>query len=150
MDADRKLRRKRLELLWIAVGFGYSLFRVFIANVTVKKYGVPIVGFAAVEILSSFPYSLGTARVVARLVDRNYPAAMRWGVLAAATFVAPELYIVFAGHHHCRRNPDCNRMPTSVYVVLALIVVLLGTVATIGVTRKVKQTRRDRLDRREP
>ena len=150
MDADRRLRRKRLELLWIGVGFSYSLFRVWVANVTVKKYGVPILWFAAVEVLSSFPYSLGTARVVARLVDREYPAALRWGLLAAATFVAPEVYIVAASRHHCRRNPECHAMPTSVYVVLGLIVVVLGSVAVVGVTRKVKQTRLERTDRRAP
>jgi hypothetical protein len=138
----RGLRRKRLERAWIAVGVGYSILRVFIANATVKKYGVNIWAFAVVEIGSSFPYSLGTARLVARLVDKSYRSATKWGMLAAVCFIAPETFIVITGERCSRRHPGrCHRMPKRVYEVIGLVILILGSLAVWSVIRKVRQAR---------
>ncbi len=138
----RGLRRKRLERAWIIVGFGYSILRVFVANATVKKYGVNIWAFAVVEIGSSFPYSLGTARVVARLVDKSYRSATKWGALAAVCFIAPETFIVITGERCSRRHPGrCQRMPERVYQVIGLVILILGSLAVWSVIRKVRQAR---------
>ena len=141
----RGQRRQRLERLWIIVGFGYSIFRVFVANATVKKYGVNIWAFAVVEIGSSFPYSLGTARLIAALVDRSSKAAIKWGTLAAVCFIAPETFIVITGERCSRRHPGrCHRMPKRVYEVIGLVVLVIGSVAVWGIVHKVKQARAQR------
>jgi hypothetical protein len=138
----RGLRRKRLERAWIVIGVGYSIVRVFIANATVKKYGVNIWAFAVVEIGSSFPYSLGTARVVARLVDKSYRSATKWGMLAAVCFIAPETFIVITGERCGRRHPGrCHRMPNRVYEVIGLVILVLGSLAVWSIIRKVRQAR---------
>jgi hypothetical protein len=138
----RGQRRKRLERAWIIVGLAYSIVRVFIANATVKKYGVNIWAFAVVEIGSSFPYSLGTARVVARLVDKAYRSASKWGMLAAVCFIAPETFIVVTGERCSRRHPGrCHRMPKRVYEVIGLVILVIGSLAVWSVVRKVRQAR---------
>jgi hypothetical protein len=138
----RGLRRKRLERAWIAVGVGYSIIRVFIANATVKKYGVNIWAFAVVEIGSAFPYSLGTARLVARLVDKSYRSAAKWGTLAAVCFIAPETFIVITGERCSRLHPGrCQRMPSRVYHVIGGVILVLGSLAVWSVVRKVRQAR---------
>jgi predicted transporter len=138
----RGLRRKRLERAWIVVGLGYSILRVFVANATVKKYGVNIWAFAVVEIGSSFPYSLGTARVVARLVDKSYRSATKWGMLAGICFIAPETFIIITGERCSRRHPGrCHRMPKRVYEVIGLVILILGALAVWSVIRKVRQAR---------
>jgi hypothetical protein len=124
-------RRKLLERLWIVLGLGYGVFRVLVANATVKKYGVNIWAFAVVEIGSSFPYSLGTARVVGAIVDRNRQATVRWGLVALGSFAAPEIFILATGHD----------MPRSVYLVIGIILAVFGFVGVFGIVRKVRKTR---------
>lgn len=140
MPPARPERRKILERTWILVGFAYSLFRVFVANVTVRKYGVNIWAFAVVEIGSSFPYSLGTARLVTSLIDHNYRSALRWGTLAAVCFFAPEAFIVARARRCGRRHPGrCPRMPREVYGALGILLIVVGSLAVWGVIRKVRQ-----------
>ena len=128
----RTRRRQVLEGLWIVGSVAYGALRIFIADRTVKKYGVNIWGFAAVELVTSFGYGLGTARVVGAFIDHDRGAALRWGVLAVATFLAPEAYIVITG----------RGMPTIVYVVLAVLLVVLGTIGTISIRRRVHHRHR--------
>jgi hypothetical protein len=141
--AARDRKRRILERVWIAVGFAYSLFRVFIANATVSKYGVNIPAFAAVEIVSSFPYSIGTARVVTALIDQKYRRAVEWGTIAAACFIAPETFIIATAGRHCsKRHPGhCHGVPTRIYVAIAVILVLFGSFTAWSVRRKVKKAR---------
>ena len=135
-------RRKRLERLWIVAGVAYGLVRVFVANATVRKYGVNIWAFAVVEIGTSFPYSLGSARLVTSLVDKSYRAATRWGMLAAVCFVAPESFIIITGERCSRRHPGrCHRMPKRVYEVIGLVILVVGSLAIYGVILKVRQAR---------
>ena len=141
-DESKGLRRKRLERLWIVAGLGYSIFRVFVANATVRKYGVNIWAFAVVEIGSSFPYSLGTARLIAAVVDKSSKAALTWGSLAAVCFIAPETFIVVTGERCSTLHPGlCERMPRRVYEVIGLVVLLIGGLAVWSVVRKVRQGR---------
>jgi hypothetical protein len=133
--APTSARRKALERVWVAAGVGYGIARVFLANATVRRYGVNIAAFAVIEIGSSFPYSLGTARLVGAIVDRKMTSAVRWGVVAALCFIAPEAFIVATGHG----------MPRSVYYVIAAVVSVLGTLAVVGVVRKVRRSRRERV-----
>jgi hypothetical protein len=124
-------RRKALERLWVVAGVGYGVFRVVVANATVKKYGVNIWAFAVVEIGSSFPYSLGTARVVGAIVDHKRQAAVRWGLVSLACFAAPEGFILATGHD----------MPRSVYLVIGTILAVFGFVGVFGIVRKVRKSR---------
>jgi hypothetical protein len=127
-------RRRNLERLWILVGVSYGIFRVIIANATVKKYGVNIWAFAVIEIGSSFPYSLGTARLVGALVDRKRQQALKWGVVSLVCYAAPEAFILITGHN----------MPREVYIVIGVILAVLGAIAVIGIVRKVRKSRRAR------
>jgi hypothetical protein len=124
-------RRKALERLWVVAGVSHGVFRVFVANATVKKYGVNIWAFAVVEIGSSFPYSLGTARVVGAIVDRKRQTVVQWGLISLACFAAPEAFILITGHN----------MPRSVYVVIGVILAVFGFVAVFGIVRKVRKSR---------
>lgn len=140
MTAARHQKRKVLERAWILVGFAYSIFRIGIARLTVEKYGVNIWAFAAVELISSGPYSVGTARLVTRLVDRNYHSALRWGTLAAGCFLAPEVFIIASGNRcHRRHDAHCHSMPTRIYVAVGVLVLVLGSVAIFSVRQKVKK-----------
>ena len=109
----------------------YGGLRIFVADRTVKRYGVNIWGFAAVELSTSWLYGLSTARVVGALVDRRLRRAVRWGVVAAGTFLAPESFVLLTG----------RRMPAAVYIVIGALLATLGTVAAVSLVRKVRAGR---------
>ena len=109
------------------VGFG----RVTRGVVTLGRYGVNPWVYAGIEIATSGPYGVATARVITSLLDRNRQAAGRWAALGLAMFIAPDLYIVAAG----------RGMPAYVYVVVSVLVALLGTLALFGVRAKVSKGR---------
>ncbi len=133
-SARQVARRRIYERIWIVLGVAWAVGRVFVAKATVERYGVNITVFAFIEILVAWPHALGAARVVTNLVDRDPHGAFRWGMLLAATHIAPELYIAVVGSH----------MPVGVYVSLALIVVGLGALAVVGIIQKVGVARAER------
>jgi len=128
-------RRRIIERLWVVGVVAWGLGRTVIVWETLGGYGVNPWVYGAIDVVSSVPYGLATARVVENLIDRDRVTALRWGVVAAVTFVLPDLYIVIAGRH----------MPVVVYVVLALLVVLLGTLAARGVVNKARAHHRHHL-----
>ena len=125
-------RRKRLQIGWLIANVAYAALRTAIAWATVRRYGVNIVGFAIVEVGAAIPYGWATGKLIGALVDKDSKASMRYGLLSAALFPLPELYIGLTGDH----------MPTVVYVVLVLLVAALGTLAIISVLRRVRRTER--------
>lgn len=123
--------RRALERLWILLSVAYGGVRIFVADRTVRRYGVNIPVFATVELVTSFAYGLGTARVVGALVDRRHDLAVRWAPVAFGAFIAPEAFIVVTG----------RRMPPGVFVVVGIFVLTMGTIALVSLVRKVRAGR---------
>ena len=84
-----------------------------------------------VEIGSSIPYGIGSARCVTSLIDHRRRAATAWGSLAAIGFISPDLYMLTAG----------KSMPVLTYVVIIAVVTTLGAISVVGLIRKYRQSR---------
>ena len=125
-------RRRRLEVGWLVVNVVYAALRTFVAWATVRKYGVNIYGFVAVEVGSSIPYAIATSKAIGALVDKRKRHAVRWGLLAAVVFPLPELYVGLSGHG----------MPKYVYAVLVGLVVALGVFGALTISRRVRAAAR--------
>ncbi len=89
-----------------------------------------VVVFGLLDLGTAVPYALGTARLVTNLVDRRPQAAARWGALASGSFLAPYLWIAWAGRD--------GTFPTVVYVVTVVFMVSLGANAVLGIRRRVR------------
>ncbi len=130
--SERSARRRLLERLWVVGSVAYGGLRIFVADRTVRRYGVNIWVFGVVELTTSWLYGLSTARLVGALIDRHGRLAARWSIVAVATFLAPEAFIVLTGRH----------MPRVVYLVVAGLVTVLGTLAVASLVRRVRAARR--------
>jgi hypothetical protein len=126
-NVDKAERRKRVEHLWVAITLAWGFCRVLVVWGALGRYGVNPWVYAGIEIVTSGPYGVATARVVTSLLDRKKQAASRWAALGLAMFLAPDLYIVAAG----------RGMPTYVYVVVSVLVTTLGTLALLSMRAKV-------------
>ena len=93
-----------------------------------------VVIFGVLDMGTAVPYAVGTARLVTSLVDRDSQSAARWGAVASGSFLAPYLWIAWAGRS--------GEFPPIVYVVTAMFVVFLGANAVATVRRRVREERR--------
>lgn len=135
VDTDRNKRRRVLELSWAVGVVAFVLVRFVLAYGALAKYDPLTVWiFGILDLGTAVPYAIGTARLVTSLVDHQPQAAARWGALASACFLAPYVWIAWAGRD--------GEFPTVVYVVVALLAVCLGFNAVYGIRRRVRDERR--------
>lgn len=122
MEDPSSRRRRLVEAGWYVVSAAYSLFRIALAKGFVEQYGLNVAVFAAVEVIATVPYSIGVAKLVGALVDRQQGAAFRWGLVASAGFLAPDVYTLAT----TRRAP---------WWLITIIAVWLAAAAAAGVIR---------------
>jgi hypothetical protein len=127
-------RRQVLELSWVIGVVVFVIIRFVIAYSTLARYGrMTVIVFGVLDIATAVPYALGTARVVTGLVDRRIGYASRWAMIACASFVAPYVWLAWAGR---------EEFPAIAYVVIGVLAVLLGLNALIGIIRNVRNEQR--------
>lgn len=131
---SRAAKRRLLERLWVIVVILYGAGRAFVVWKALGKYGVNPWLYLALDISSSWPYGVATARVVTSVIDRDFSRARTWGVIAAITFLLPDLYILAAARH----------VPTEVYVIFISIISLLALLAIISLFIKIRDGRKAR------
>lgn len=133
-DAPQTSRRQVLELSWVIGVVLFVIVRFVIAYSTLAQYSrVTVVVFGVLDIVTAVPYALGTARVVTGLVDKKVAYASRWAMVACASFVAPYVWLAWAGR---------GDFPVVAYVVIGVLAVLLGLNAVVGIARNVRRERR--------
>ena len=127
---DRTSRRRKLELSWIIGVVAFVIVRFAIAYSALNEYGLTVWIFGILDIVTAVPYAIGTARLVTSLVDKDVQAAARWGIVACISFLAPYVWVAWAGRD--------GEFPTAVYITIAVLVVCLGTNAIVGVAKRVR------------
>ena len=80
-----------LESTWVVGVLAYGLARTFVVWSALGDYGVNPWIYGAIDLISSVPYAIGTARVVTGCLDRDWARVRRWGLIAAVAFIAPNL-----------------------------------------------------------
>lgn len=133
----RQKRRRTLERSWVVgvVLFGFARFALAYSAFA-DESRMTVVIFGIIDFVTAVPYALGTARLVTSLVDRKGQAAAGWGAVASGCFMAPYLWMAWAGR--------TGALPSIVYWLVAVFVVCLGTNAVLTVRRRVKAERSER------
>ena len=126
----RSRLRRNLEWGWVVTVVVFTLGRLLLARETLAQYGLNIWIFGIIDLVTAFPYALGTARVVGAIVDRNGRDISKWTLVAAGSFLAPYVYVALAGAD--------GKFPPGVYLALGLLMVVFGANAIRSVARKVK------------
>lgn len=121
-------------MLWLAAALVYSAVRITLVHTFLGPYGLNIWLYAAVDLGSTVPYAIGSARAVGALVDGERGRAVRWGLLTATSYVLPDLTIVLT----------TRRVPLSTYLVLAVVLSTAGSLAVTRIRREVRSSRAER------
>ncbi|WP_426570697.1 hypothetical protein [Aquihabitans sp. McL0605] len=118
---------------WVIAVVAFTIARVAVAGSTLEKYGLNIWVFGFIDLITAVPYAIGVARVVTSIIDKESGNAMKWGLVAAGSFLAPYLYVAWSGR-------DAS-FPPVVWVVLGLLILGFGTNAVLSGYRKVRSAR---------
>ena len=81
-------RRRWLETTWVVTVLVFTLARLLVARATLAERGLNIWVFGFIDLITAFPYALGTARIVEAVVDRDGHAIGRWTLVAGLSFIA--------------------------------------------------------------
>jgi hypothetical protein len=117
-----------LEAVWVALTVGYAIGRAIVVGRVFGKHGVNAWVYATIDIATSIPLGIGTARAVGAAIDHRWPLFRRWTIVAAAAFIAPDLYILVAARH----------VPAHVYAVLGVYLAITTTIALRSALTKIR------------
>jgi hypothetical protein len=135
--AARSIQKRDLvRYIWVGVSLGYAALRILLAQEFLAEHGLNIWAFAIVELVSTVPWAVGSARAVTALIDKNSRRATGWAAVASAGFLAPEVFVLIA----------TDRPPKWLPWVLALWVGVAGLLAVRRIIREVRQRRDARRD----
>ena len=146
------MSRDYKERLWFALSLVYAIIRVLGASAFLEKYGLNIVLFAIVEILSSSLLAVASAHVVRNVVGgpddqtitirggatkyrRRVGRIRRWGALVVICFAAPDVYAYVATDH----------LPPALIGLLLLALLVSAVSSAILIARRIREARAESL-----
>jgi hypothetical protein len=145
--------REVRERLWFGFSLGYAVIRVVGAKAFLARYGLNIVSFAIIEILSSALLAVATAGLVRSIVDirlassfrdpdlmgndryfrPNMGRVRRWAAAVVVFFAAPDVYAYAATDH----------LPPVLVAVLGFVLLVSAISSVVVIRRKVREARSD-------
>jgi len=124
--------RSRKEVLWERIWAGllvlYSTGAAYLVWRTLSPYGVNAIVFLIIDMVTSWPYGLSTARIVINVVKRNWHEVRKWSWVAGVTFIAPDVYVLASAHH----------APRHIYLLLILVITALILLAILSVLLQIR------------
>lgn len=127
------IRREHLwERLWAGLVVLYSVGRALVVWRTLAKYGVNPVVYLIIDVATSWPYGIATARIVFNVLRHRWSHVRNWILVAVPTFIAPDLYLLITAH----------RAPRTVYVVLIMVIAFLAAAAVATLIQQIRAGRR--------
>lgn len=121
------LRDKRTHFVWLLLVLAWAVFRAFAINKFFGDHKVNAWGYLAVDLASSLPYAMYSARAVVNFLDKSWLAFRRNVVLTAIFFYIPDIYVfIFA-----------RTVPASLYVGFGISIIFFSTFAFMSLRRDV-------------
>ncbi|HUW78534.1 MAG TPA: hypothetical protein VMV52_07280 [Candidatus Nanopelagicaceae bacterium] len=116
------------ERIWAGLLVLYSVGAAYLVWRTLGRYGVNAAVFLVIDVVTSWPYGLATARIVVNVVKREWKAVRKWSWVAAITFIAPDVYVLASAHH----------APRNIYLAIIAIIIFLILFAILSVVLQIR------------
>ncbi len=110
----------------------YSVARLVLAWSTLADYGLNVWVFGALDLATTYPYAIGTSRLVFAAVERDSRQAAFWSGVTVLSFSVPYVYAAVT----------INRLPADLADALLQLVGVLLLASVIGVLWRVRVARR--------
>jgi hypothetical protein len=132
---EQARKRRRIEILWVVLTVLYGVGRAVVVGLTLSRYGVNPWVYGAIDATTSIPLGFGTARATTAAIDRRWRTARKWGFIAAAAFIAPDVSIFVMGG---------GRLPSIVFFIVCGVVLVTGSFAIHEARVKIRDGWRER------
>jgi hypothetical protein len=123
--------RQRLRRAWIVGVVLYGAVRAMIVWKTLSGYGVNPWIYLVLDVTSSIPYAIYSAKLVEGLIDRKFERFYQNFIITALTFIAPDIYILISA----------RSAPRHIYQIIIGVILALSLVSAYSLLRKVRQGR---------
>lgn len=119
------LRDKRVHYAWLLAVLAWACFRAIAINRFFGDHKVNAWGYLTVDLVSSVPYAVYSAKAVVNFLDKSWLVFRRNVVLTAIFFYLPDIYVfIFA-----------RTVPTSLYVGFGISIIFFSTFAFMSLRR---------------
>ena len=122
-------RQRFWEHIWASSILVYTVVATFIVWKTLHKYGVNPIIFFVIDAITSCTYGIATARLVMRIIAKDWKTTRKWALAAALSFIIPQLYILFAA----------KNAPRDVYLI---VISVISALALFALTSLLMESRR--------
>lgn len=122
--AAPRISRTQATYVWTALVVLWAAVRSVVVGRIFGPHGTNSVTYFIIDVTSSVPYGVTSARAVVAYLDKT-PDFARWFALASVTFFLPDLYIVGTARH----------IPIEVWVGFAVWLALMTAVAIRSAVR---------------
>lgn len=127
----RPANRAKFRLPWILANVGYDVIYTLVMLHVFSRYGITGWIYVTYILVFSLLFAWSTFELVGALVDNSPRKVVRYAVIAAAAFLAPDIYIVAATHD----------VPVGVWLILGTYICITATATTITVRKKAAAKR---------
>lgn len=108
--------------MWLLLVLAWASFRAIAINKFFGDHKVNPWGYLAVDLASSVPYALYSARSVVNFLDKSWVDLRRNAIATAIFFYIPDLYVfIFA-----------RKVPTSLYIGFTISILIFSSLAVLS------------------
>jgi hypothetical protein len=124
------LRDKRAQYAWLFLVLAWACFRALAINKFFGNHNVNSWGYLLVDIASSVPYAIYSARAVVNFLDKSWMVFRKNVLMTALFFYIPDFYVlIFA-----------RTVPTSLYVGFGISIIFFSTLAFSSLKKDASRT----------
>lgn len=128
-------RQRFWERMWASSILLYTIGATFVVWKTLKQYGVNPVLFFFIDAVTSWTYGIATARLVLRIIAKDFKASRKWALAAAISFIAPQIYILIAAHH----------APKDVYLIVIGVISTFSIFTIVSLLLEIRRAKKAQL-----
>jgi predicted neutral ceramidase superfamily lipid hydrolase len=125
-------RQKLIERLVASSVILYSFGAAILVWKGLSKYGVNPIFFFIIDVCTSWPYGIATARIVVKVLQKEWKEVRKWSWVAAITFVTPQIYVLATARH----------VPKDVYLIVYAVIGCLIVFAILSLTLQIRSSKK--------
>lgn len=128
----RTVNTKLATRIWMVLVLLWAIGRALFVKELFGSHGVNGLVYLAVDLISSIPYAIFSARLVITFINHEFKSIYRNALATAFFFYIPDLYILIAA----------RRVPAGLYVILLLTITLFSAFAIGAIARDIRNKRK--------
>jgi hypothetical protein len=125
-------KQKIATRIWVVLVILWAIGRAFFVKHLFGSYGINGGIYLAVDLASSAPYAIYSAKLVISFLGHDLKGVYRNILLTAFFFYIPDLYILIAA----------RQVPSNLYLILFLTISIFSTFAIGAIARDVRRKRK--------